>query len=170
MGLLDSVLSPTKAGSGGMSPLTLALIGLLAYRTFHGQGRLAQMLGASPAPGPAQPAPPSGGIGGLLSGFLGGGSTGGVLSSGLSDLVRQFQQNGLGNIAQSWVGQGANQPVAPADLEKALGPEKIDWLARETGMPRDQLLAGLSRELPHAVDKLTPNGRIPNEHEAAQMV
>jgi len=106
----------------------------------------------------------------LLSGFLGGGGgTGSMLSNGLSDLLRQFQQNGLGNVAQSWIGSGPNQPIAPTELEKALGPEKIDWLARETGMSREQLLQGLSQELPHAVDKLTPDGRIPTEHEAAQM-
>jgi len=166
MGLLDSALGRTNAGSGGMSPLTLALVGLLAYRTFQGKGRLGQMLGAAPSQAPGQP-PPSSGIGGLLSGFLGGG---GALSSGLSDLLRQFQQNGLGNVAQSWIGTGQNQSIGPGELEQALGPEKIDWLTRETGMSRAQLLDGLSQELPHAVDKLTPEGRIPNEHEATRMI
>jgi len=57
----------------------------------------------------------------------------------------------LGNIARSWVGHGANEPIRPADLERALGPEKIAWLARETGMSREQLFDGLSRELPNAI-------------------
>ena len=171
MGLLDSVLGRSNAGSGGMSPLTMALVGLLAYRTVQGKGRLAQMLGGHQANQvPGQAPSTSGGIGGLLSGFLaGGGSSGGILSNGLSDLLQQFQQNGLGPKAQSWIGTGPNQPVAPAELEKALGSEKIDWLARETGMPREKLLDGLSRELPHAVDKLTPEGRIPSEREAGRM-
>jgi uncharacterized protein YidB (DUF937 family) len=171
MGLLDSVLGRTKAGSGGMSPLTLAVVGLLAYHALKGKGGLGQMLGASPSPAPGQAPPPPSGIGGLLSGFLGGsGNTGAVLSNGLSDLVRQFQQKGLGDTVQSWIGSGPNQPLGPAELEKALGPEKIDWLVRETGLSREQLLNGLSRELPGTVDKLTPDGRIPAEHEARQML
>jgi len=172
MGLLDIVLGRTNTGSTGMSPITMALLGVLAYRTLHGKGRLAEMLGgASPGLAPGQAPPASGGLGGLLSGFLGGGSgSGSMLSGGLSDLLRQFQQSGLGDKAQSWIGTGANQPVGPSEIEKALGPEKIDWLARETGMSREQLLQGLSRELPQTVDKLTPQGRIPTEHEAAQML
>jgi uncharacterized protein YidB (DUF937 family) len=172
MGLLDSILGRSSSGSGGMSPLTMALLGILAYRTVHGKGRLAEMLGRS-APGQSPEAPPSqtgGGIGGLLSGFLGGaGSSGGILSGGLGDLLRQFEQNGMGDKARSWIGTGANQPIGPSEVEKALGPDKIDWLVRETGMPREQLLAGLSRELPETVDKLTPQGRIPSEQEAQRM-
>lgn len=172
MGLLDSVLGRSNMGAGGgMSPLTVALMGVLAYRTFQGKGRLAEMLGRT-APGqtPAQTPSPTGGLGGLLSNFLGGpGSSGGILSSGLGDLLRQFEQNGLGSKAQSWIGNDPNKQIGPSELEQALGPDKIDWLVRETGMPREQLLAGLSRELPDAVDKLTPHGRIPNEQEAAQM-
>ena len=86
------------------------------------------------------------------------------------DLLKQFQQSGLGDKAQSWVGTGPNKPVTPPELEQALGPDKINWLVNETGMSREELLKGLSRELPNTVDKLTPDGRIPNEQEAARMV
>ena len=48
----------------------------------------------------------------------------------------------------------------------ALRYDRIDWLTRETGMSRDQLLSGLSTALPQAVDKLTPNGRVASEQEA----
>lgn len=168
MGLLDSVLGRTTTSGGGMSPLTMALIGLLAYRTFHGQGRLAELLGRT-APGqmPAQSGSGAGGIGGLLGSFLGGaGGTGSTLSNGLGDLLRQFQSSGQGDKMQSWIGTGTNQSIGPSELENAVGSDKIDWLARETGMPRDELLSGLSRELPNLVDKLTPHGRIPSEPEA----
>ena len=172
MGLLDSVLGRGNTGTGGgMSPLTMALLGILAYRTVQGKGRLAEMLGRSaPGQSPSLASAPTGGIGGLLSSFLGGaGSSGGILSGGRGDLLRQFQQNGMGEKARSWIGTGPNQPIGPSEVEKALGPDKIDWLVRETGMPREELLAGLSRELPETVDKLTPHGRIPTEREAERM-
>jgi uncharacterized protein YidB (DUF937 family) len=175
-------------GRGGMSPITMALMGVLAYRTFKGKGRLAEMLGRKPdgAPPGANPigtplggnagAPDprsagggggqSSGLGGLLGGLLGGGAAGGLLSGGLNDLLKQFQQNGQGDKAQSWIAQGPNQPVSPPELEQALGEERITWLMQETGLSRAELLAGLSRELPGAVDQLTPDGRVPGEQDA----
>ncbi len=158
---------------GGMSPLTLALLGVLAYRTMHGKGRLADMLGihpegTAPAGQPQAGVAPAGatgrlgGLGGLLGGVLGGSA----LSGGLQDLLKQFQQNGQGAKAESWVSHGPNEPVAPHELEQALGEERIQWLMHQTGLPRDQLLAGLSQQLPAVVDKLTPDGRVPTEQEA----
>jgi uncharacterized protein YidB (DUF937 family) len=162
---------------GGMSPITLALIGVLAYRTMHGKGRLAEMLGtaqnnnpaagsgAAGSIGPSTGTNPMGNLGRLLSGVLGGGA----LSGGLQDLVNQFRQNGLGQKAESWISGGPNHPVSPQELEQALGSDRVDWLVHQTGMPRDQLLSGLSGALPGVVDKLTPNGRVPTEQEAAAM-
>lgn len=60
--------------------------------------------------------------------------------------------------------------MAPSELERVLGEEKIAWLTQQTGLSREELLAGLSRELPHAVDKLTPDGRIPTEQEATRLM
>jgi uncharacterized protein YidB (DUF937 family) len=166
---------------GGMSPITMALLGVLAYRTLHGKGRLAEMLGmnnqntpaggTAPATGTAGAAPSGlagilpGGLGGGLGGMLGGILGGGTLSGGLQDLLKQFQQNGHGDKADSWVSTGPNKPIAPNELEQALGNERIDWLTKETGMSREQLLAGLSQELPRAVDKLTPNGQVPSAQD-----
>ena len=65
------------------------------------------------------------------------------------------------------VGTGPNHPVTPASLEKAAGADTLDALARETGIARDELLRRLTAELPHDVDKLTPQGRIPSEDEAS---
>jgi uncharacterized protein YidB (DUF937 family) len=167
MGLLDILGgSGARAGRGGMSPITMALLGLLAYRTFQGKGRLADMLGRKPA---APGAPSGGGLGDLLGGLLGGGAAGSVLSGGLGDLLKQFQQSGQGDKAESWVAKGPNKPMSAAELEQALGREKIEWLTQQTGMSREELLAELSRELPQAIDKLTPEGRLPTEQEAARM-
>jgi uncharacterized protein YidB (DUF937 family) len=43
-------------------------------------------------------------------------------------------------------------------------------LAKQTGMNRNDLLAGLSQQLPDLVDQLTPHGRLPTEEEAQRMV
>ncbi|MFO1060456.1 MAG: YidB family protein [Dongiaceae bacterium] len=180
MGLLDGVLGGGSRSGGGMSPLTMALLGLLAYRTFQGKGRLAEMLGRSPASaGAMEPGATeqggglggilgSGGLGGMLGGLFGGGA-GDAISHGLGDLVRQFDQGGLGDKARSWIGTGSNQPVSIGELERVLGPEKIDWLMQETGMSREELLQGLSRELPQAVDRLTPDGRLPTREEVERL-
>ena len=170
MGLLDGVLG---GGRGGMSPITMALLGVLAYRTFKGKGRLADMLGRSASPAGTSPgAAPSdgGGLLGGLGGLLGGAAAGGALSGGLNDLLKQFQQSGLGEKAESWISPGPNKPTTPSELEKALGTERIQWLVEQTGMSKEELLAGLSHELPTVVDKLTPDGRVPTEQEAARLV
>jgi uncharacterized protein YidB (DUF937 family) len=177
MGLLDQVLGgsgPSSSGRG-MSPINMALLGLLAYRTFEGKGRLADMLGRGPGGAAAPPGVPGapnvgGGLGGMLGGLLGSGAAGGILSGGLGDLLKQFQQNGQGDKAQSWIATGPNEPAQPAEIEQALGPEKISWLMQQTGMSREDLLSGLSRELPKVVDRLTPDGRIPTDQEAARLL
>jgi uncharacterized protein YidB (DUF937 family) len=176
MGLFDQVLGGTgSSGSGGMSPINMALLGLLAYRTLEGKGRLADMLGRSRDGAGAPPNVPGapnsgGGLGGMFGGLLGSGAAGGILSGGLGDLLKQFQQNGQGDKAQSWIANGPNKPAQPSDIEQALGPEKIAWLMQQTGMSREDFLSGLSRELPKVVDKLTPDGRIPTDQEAARIL
>lgn len=169
MGLLDGLLggSPQQSSSG-MSPLTMLLMGVLAYRTYQGKGRLADMLrqgapaGTNPQTGNVA-AP--GGLGGLLGGLGGlltGGAAGGLLSGGLSDLVNRFQQNGHGEIANSWIGTGPNRSVSPEQLQQALGTDTVNSLSEQAGISQIDLLSGLSRDLPNAVDQLTPDGRIPN--------
>jgi uncharacterized protein YidB (DUF937 family) len=86
---------------------------------------------------------------------------------GLGTLLERLTHGGLGSHVKSWVGPSQNEPVAPEQLQKALGPEALDHLQKETGMPRDKLLAELSRALPQVVDKLTPQGRMPTQQEAA---
>ena len=180
MGLLDSVLGGGQSRQG-MSPLTMLLLGVLAYRTYQGKGRLADMLrnanaGGSGAGSPdSRPmggnagAPTGGGLGDLLRGGLGGllagGAAGGLLSGGLRELVDRFQQNGHGNIADSWIGTGANHPVTPQQLESAIGRDTVNSLAQDAGISDIDVLNGLSRDLPDAVDQLTPQGRIPAEEE-----
>jgi uncharacterized protein YidB (DUF937 family) len=167
MGLLDNVLGGGMR-RGGMSPITMALLGVIAYKAMKGKN-LSDIFGGN-SDGP----PRSGGLGGLLQGglggLLGGGAAGGILSGGLSDLLKQFQNNGVGDKAESWVSTGQNKPIQPTELADALGEERIAWLMQQTGMSRDELLAGLSQELPQAIDKLTPQGRLPTDQEANRLV
>ena len=174
MGLLD-ILNP-GAQRGGMSPLTLALMGVLAYRTMKGKGRLADMLGTARAPGTGMGAGMGGGLGGLgglgggLGGLLAGGGIGKALSDGLGHLLGRFEANGQGDKAQSWIEAGANRPIAPGELEQALGAERVQWLMEQTGMSKQALMAGLSTKLPEVVDKLTPDGRIPSPEETERLL
>ena len=166
-----------QSGGGGMSPLTMAILALLAWKGIkHFSGN---QTGSAPQPAPA-PAPgnvnaglPGGmGGGGLsdmlkggLGGLLAGGAAGTILSGGLGDLMKQLQQNGLGDQADSWVSNGPNKQVAPGDLANALGADEIDQLSSQSGLSRDDLLQGLSQYLPDVVNHLTPDGRLPDDNE-----
>jgi uncharacterized protein YidB (DUF937 family) len=83
-------------------------------------------------------------------------------------LVERFRQNGQGEVAESWVGPGPNKEVAPNQLEQAIGSDVLATLSQQTGLSRDELLARLSRELPTAVDRYTPEGRLPTQQEIAR--
>jgi uncharacterized protein YidB (DUF937 family) len=147
-------------------PSMTALLGLLAIAGYQNRDKLAEMLsGASNSPGRSGLGTgQQGGAGGLggLGGGLGGAGAGGLLGSGLNELLESFRQNGQGDVAESWVGTGPNKEVAPQDLERAIGPDVLDQLTQHTGLSRDELLSRLTRELPQAVDKYTPDGRVPS--------
>ena len=96
-----------------------------------------------------------------LRGSLGNSGAGGLLNGGLGELLDRFKQNGQGATADSWISTGPNQPVEPSQLEQAIGPDVLATLQKQTGFSREELLARLSRELPDAVDKYTPQGRLP---------
>jgi len=159
--------------SRGM-PSMVALLGLLAVAGYQNRDKIAEVLGGlnqgGGAPGSPNAQGGAGGVLGSLGGLLGGASTGSVLSGGLGALIDRFRQNGHGATADSWVGTGPNQPIAPDQLEQAVGPDVLDQLAQHTGLSREDLLSRLTRELPNAVDKMTPQGRLPTEQEAARLV
>jgi uncharacterized protein YidB (DUF937 family) len=179
MGLLDSILGnvmgaggTSMQGRGGStSPIVQALMAILAAKAFQHhrsgsqdgslRGGLGGMLGGGGGFGGGM----AGGLGGLLGGLLGGG--GSSAGGGLGGLLDQFRQNGYGEHADSWVGTGQNERLAPDELSHALGPDTIDELEQQTGMPRQQLLAELSEHLPDAVDHFTPDGRLPTEQEVS---
>jgi uncharacterized protein YidB (DUF937 family) len=186
-------------GGGGMSPITLALLALLAYKAWQhmGSGKTAPDAGGSPFPLPnsgettasggglgdilgqvlgggkgGMPGTQanSGGLGDLLGGILGGGAAGGILSGGLDQLLKQMQQQGQGKVADSWIGTGQNQQIAPNQLESVLGKDVIDALMRQTGESKGSVLADLAKDLPNLVDMLTPGGKVPTEKELSRFL
>ena len=148
-------------------PSMTALLGLLAVAGYQNRDKLAELLRGSSAAAPGTPGPTQqqqGGLGGLLSN-LGGGGVGGLLGGGLNELLERFKQSGQQETVDSWVSQGPNKQIAPSQLEKAIGPDVMETLAKQTGLTREELLARLTRELPDAVDRYTPQGRLPSEAE-----
>jgi uncharacterized protein YidB (DUF937 family) len=106
----------------------------------------------------------------LLDGLLGGvigGEMATVVNSfiqqhgGIQGMVAQFEKQGLGPTVQSWIGNGPNQPISPDQVHQVFGSGMIAQMAAKAGMnPRD-LAQKLSQILPGAIDKLTPEGRVP---------
>jgi len=166
--------TPAPAGSGGMSPIAMALLGLVAYKAIKHLSPDQQPNAVPANRGTTTTAAPSGGgLGGMLGplgGLLAGGAAGSVLSGGLNDLLKQFQQGGQSDVVQSWIGTGPNKSISPDILSKILTPEQIRTLSTQSGMSRDQLIATLSEQLPELVNQLTPNGRIPTEREASRLI
>src|SRR5262249_3942115 len=176
----------SAAGGQSMSPMAKALLGLLAvYAMKHMQRAGSPTLqpggskgGPSGAPGGALGGGNGGGLddllkgplGGLLGGALGGAGAGTVLNGGLGDLLKQLQQGGQGEAANSWIGKSPNKAISPSDLGSALGTNTPDQMSEQTGKSPDDILGQPSRYLPHFVDELTPNGRLPTNEEAARMI
>ena len=159
--------------SRGM-PSMVALLGLLAVAGYQNRDKIAEVMGGRQKEPDGRPDPselPSeGGLLSKLGGLIGGAGAGSVLSGGLRDLVDRFKQNGHGPAADSWVSPGPNQQLRTDQLEQAIGPEALNALLKQTGLSREELLTRLTQELPTAVDKLTPAGRLPTEDEAARLI
>ena len=106
-------------------------------------------------------------MGGVLTSLLGGGGIGQNqgqgqgMSGGLGGIVSSFEQAGLGHIAQSWVGNGPNQPVSPQQLQSVMGADQVQSMASQAGMQPNDFLSQLSQHLPNAVHAMTPNGQLP---------
>ena len=96
----------------------------------------------------------------LLNGvmqLLGSGAPGG----GLANIVQGFAQNGLGDIASSWVGKGANLPISAAQVNAGLGADRVKQLAQSAGLSEGAAASALAALLPSVIDKLTPDGTVP---------
>ena len=154
MGLLDDVLGSAVPGGNVSKPLMIALTALLAARA-TGSGGVGNLFGGTQtpqtSPGQPQPSQPQGS-------FLG----------GLGNLVQRFQQSGHGDIINSWIGPGQNRAITPEQLHQALGPEAVNNLSQLTGAAPHDLVSELSHVLPGVIDRLTPQGRMPDHAEMSR--
>jgi len=129
-----------------LSKIAIAALGVLAYKNRDKIGGVLGELGDSLGMTP--------------------GSTGALSGGGLGELLDRFKQTGNGDAADSWVGTGPNKPIAPEHVEKAISPEVLDQLAEQTGMSREEIMERLSKDIPDAVNDMTPDGKVPAEPQA----
>lgn len=158
------------------TPSLLALLGLVAVAGYQNRGRIRDMLTdadqASIAPRPSGEAIAAG-EGSFLSEInrlFRAGTSGGTLSAGMGDLVRQMKSTGGGAQAESWVSSNPNIPIDVAELEAAIGPATLGELGRKLGLSRAALLLRLAPALPEVINRFTPDGRMPTEAEAERLV
>jgi uncharacterized protein YidB (DUF937 family) len=147
MGLFDNAVP----GGNITKPLMIALGALLVGKMLSGRSEEQPAAPQASVP-PAAPA---------------GTSADGGLLGGLGGLLDKLRDAGHGNVADSWVGTGQNQPINANDLGAAIGPQVIREIAQRTGLNEQELLQQLSTALPGIVDKLTPNGQVPQNHQVA---
>ena len=133
MGLLDSVIGSLMGGAAGGSSSPMG-------------GVLSSLLGG----------------GGQAAGGMGAQGMGGM-AGGLGGIMSQFEQAGLGHVAQSWVSNEPNQSVSPEQLQSVFGASQVQGMASQAGMQPQDFLAQLSQHLPNAVHGMTPNGQLPDE-------
>jgi uncharacterized protein YidB (DUF937 family) len=172
MGLLDDLLGqlagggtgslgstanppPPRGGGAGMEKIMLALVPVVLAMMARGrQGGAAPGFGRSGS---------SGGLGDILGQVLGGGSGGSGSLGGLGGLLEQFQRAGFGDQASSWVSTGRNQPLPPDALEQVFGRGGLAEIARRAGVSEGDASRGLSQLLPEMVDRMTPDGQMPDD-------
>ncbi|MER9231665.1 YidB family protein [Mesorhizobium sp. M0622] len=149
MGLFDNAVP----GGNVTKPLMIALGALLVGKLLS--GRSADQPEQAQIPAPVPPDTTASADGGLLG--------------GLGGLLDRLKDAGHSNVANSWVGTGQNQPINPGDLGNAIGPQVIQEIAQRTGLDQQELLKQLSAALPGIVDRLTPNGQVPPQHQVASL-
>lgn len=158
MALLD-ILTGRSDSSSRVPPIARGIAELLAYGKTQPQNdpghteQLEEFFKPSPTGGPTA----KGIIGALLTG-------------GMMDLVQQFRGAGRSDAVDSWVAPGENRAVSPDDLSEVLTEQQIAFLMTRTGLSRQELLKGLSDQLPQVVDRLTPDGRLPTTEEMQRRV
>ncbi len=136
-------------------PSLLALLGLVAVAGYQNREKISDFVKG------LNTGDAAGGALDSVKKALGDGPIATRITGGLGELVDQFKTAGQGDKAQSWVATGPNAAISEIEMESALGPGLVDSLVKQTGLSREDLLSRLAKILPEAVDKLTPEGKIP---------
>jgi uncharacterized protein YidB (DUF937 family) len=167
-GGLQSVLGQILGGGGPMAGQARGdVLGGSSARTPEATGGLGGAFGSvfgqsqQPQGGSDVPAGPTGGLAGAMGSVFGMGAPHPTQSSGglLGGLMEAMRSNGLGPQADSWVGNGPNQPVSPDQLQNVFGQERVQQWSQQTGMSTGGLLGALSSVLPQVVHHMTPTGK-----------
>src|SRR5262245_36606076 len=98
-------------------------------------------------------------VGGLLGQLLG------SKGEGVHDLLDKMKAQGLGDVANSWIGKGKNLSIDPDKIKEILGSDQMKALAQRLGLPQDKIADLLAKHLPGVVDKMSPEGKLPTEIE-----
>ncbi len=171
-------------------PSMLALLGLAAFAGYQNRDKIASAMRDAQSRRDTPGAPQSGldsalaglgdllqggglggmggsgrGMGGGLGELLQGAGASGGLRGGLGELLDNFRSSGHQDAADSWVRPGPNKGLTPDEVERAVGEENIRELSQRTGLSRDDLLQRLATNLPETVDRLTPDGQLPETDE-----
>ncbi|MHB8493607.1 MAG: YidB family protein, partial [Casimicrobiaceae bacterium] len=85
-------------------------------------------------------------------------------NGGLQGVLGKFEQAGLGQQAQSWIGTGKNLPIDASAITQIFGQGQLGQIAQQLGITNEQAEGQLAQALPQVVDKLTPEGQIPENH------
>jgi uncharacterized protein YidB (DUF937 family) len=89
-------------------------------------------------------------------------------AGGLPALLQKFQAGGLGDQIASWMGPGENQPVSGDQIKNALGDDAVAQVAQQAGVAPEHAATGLAQLLPQIIDKLSPNGQLPENNDVLQ--
>lgn len=89
-------------------------------------------------------------------------------TGGLSGLAQTFKDKGLGDVISSWIGTGNNLPVSADQIKEALGADQLQEIAKNAGVSQEEASQGLAGLLPEIIDKLTPDGKVPEGDMLAQ--
>jgi uncharacterized protein YidB (DUF937 family) len=82
-------------------------------------------------------------------------------TGGIQGLVNRFKEKGLGDVVSSWISTGSNLPITAEQIQSVLGNEQIQSIAQKLGLSPSDAANRLASALPEAIDKLTPNGELP---------
>ncbi|MGA8030984.1 MAG: YidB family protein, partial [Casimicrobiaceae bacterium] len=85
-------------------------------------------------------------------------------NGGIQGVLGKFEQAGLGAQAQSWIGTGQNQPIDANAISQIFGQGQLGQIAQQLGITHEQAAGQLAQVLPQVVDRLTPQGQIPENH------
>ncbi len=86
----------------------------------------------------------------------------------LPGLLKKLTTGGLGDLVQSWVSKGKNLPLSAAQVKSALDSKTLSGIAGQLGVSEDAAASKVAGALPQLINKLTPDGQVPDQQTLAQ--